>query len=167
MHHKDLHLFTSNVIFSRVSTPDLSTTVPQVDPTSITSRGMLISGSTTDTNCLQDAYRVIVGRMLTKLPQFNYLQKFLPVHIPHLYSVKMARKSIVIPLGIQHKNETKHEDCIAIMDTYMDKLTELFLAAFGEFSFTENVSNLFSLEILSQTYKSVHVFEVFTHKLQT
>jgi hypothetical protein len=45
---------------------------------------------------------------------------------PHEYTDLMSRKSHTAQLPIINANETKHEDCLKIMDTYENMLSELY-----------------------------------------
>ena len=51
--------------------------------------------------------------------------------LSHEFSQKMSSKSYVFPLPIMMKNESKHEDCMAIMDSYEEQLISLYGQAFG------------------------------------
>ena len=50
---------------------------------------------------------------------------------PHEYTDLMSRKSHTAQLPIINANETKHEDCLKIMDTYENMLSELYTEAHG------------------------------------
>ena len=65
------------------------------------------------------------------MPAFQWLKKILPNHIAHQYEEEMAKKSKVFGLPIQFKNEAKYEDCVDIMDNYIEQLTSLHTEAFG------------------------------------
>lgn len=78
-------------------------------------------------------HAIIFGRILAKhLPGFSWLNKVLPCHIEHPHEDQMAQKSEVFPLPLLFKNESKYEDCVAIMDSYEDYLIELYSSAFGK-----------------------------------
>ena len=84
---------------------------------------------------LQSAYAVIIGRILSQLPAFKWMKKILPRHIDHPYSEQMAEKSKVFALPLQFKNESKYEDCVDILDEYYEQIKQLYLEAYGNFSF--------------------------------
>ncbi|KAK6175941.1 hypothetical protein SNE40_014314 [Patella caerulea] len=127
--NKDLHMFASNVIFSRIARMDMDIESPNVDVNSIQAADVLLSSYQQEQ--LLDVYGVLIGRIMSKLPGMKFLKSHLSLHVPHQYSKKMAEKSTVIPLPILFSNETKHEDCLDIMDSYESQLTSLFTAAFG------------------------------------
>jgi hypothetical protein len=129
--NKDLHLFASNIIFSRIATIDMSNTAPCTDVQQLTSEHLLMTDLEKDK--FLGAYSVLLGRILCNIPAFHTLKKHIPSHIPHEYSQKMATKSQVFPLPIMFYNEAKHEDCMKIMDSYEDQLTSLYTNAFGKY----------------------------------
>lgn len=128
----DLHLFTSNAIFSRVATVDMNNDYPQVDTAALSYSDVLLKQDSLDRKRLVSAYETLLARILCQLPYFEKFKKLIPAHIPHEYSHKMAAVSKVFPLPLQFKNEAKHEDCLAIMDTYESQLIKLHQGAFGK-----------------------------------
>ena len=83
-----------------------------------------------------EAYSVLLARILCKVPAFEQYRKLVPDHLPHEFSKKMSRKSTVYPLQIMMKNECKHEDCLAIMDTYEQELISLYTQSFGKLCYS-------------------------------
>jgi hypothetical protein len=130
--NKDLHLFTSNVIFNRIARVDMDNQPPSTDLSKLNAESVMLRGNTLQKAKLEEAYAVLLGRTLCQLQKFQRFKKFFPPHIPHEYSKKMSKKSMVFPLPIQFKNESKHEDCMAIMDAYEKQLSELYNGAFGK-----------------------------------
>ena len=62
---------------------------------------------------------------------FKWMEPILP-DIQHLpYSAAMKKKSVVMQLPIQHKNEAKYEDCLDIMDNMEVFLQKTFREAHG------------------------------------
>lgn len=104
----------------------MSTDIPHTDVSKLSADDVLLKEN--------DPERLL-SRILCQLPYFEKYEKFLPKHIPHEFSQKMAVASNVMPLPIQFKNEAKHEDCLAIMDAYEDQITTLYQAAFGKYQF--------------------------------
>ena len=47
---------------------------------------------------------------------------FVPQHISHKYQQEMAKKSTIIPLPMQMKDEKKYEDVVDILDSYEQEL---------------------------------------------
>lgn len=85
-----------------------------------------------ETKILVKNYAVLVGRVVASLPGLKFLKNHLPRHIQHEYSADMSQKSKVFSLPMQFKNEGKYEECIDIMDNYVEQLTSLHLEAFGK-----------------------------------
>ena len=126
--NKDLHMFTSNIIFPRVYCHHLSNEEPTVGPVRIPD--ILLTQQ--DKDQLLDAYAVLVGRLLChNVPAFKWLESVLPNHIPHRQSMYMDKKSNVMPLPIIKKNESKYEDCFDILDAYEQQIVNLFVEAHG------------------------------------
>ncbi|XP_052675768.1 uncharacterized protein LOC128157314 [Crassostrea angulata] len=127
--NKDLHLFASNIIFSRIATIDMPNTPPGTNVEQLKSEHLLMTGM--EKAKFLSACSVLLARILCKIPAFENLKRQIPVHIPHEYSQKMSTRSEVFPLPIMFCNESKHEDCMGIMDSYENQLTRLFENAFG------------------------------------
>ena len=61
---------------------------------------------------------VIVSRVLTKyITSLAPFAKSIEQHIPHMYTKEMVKKSEIAVMDILMKDETKHSDMIAIMET--------------------------------------------------
>ena len=127
--HKDPHCFLSNIIFSRVATPELSTSPVVVDRHSIVPAMLLPHGPYMER--LQHCYMIILARIISDIPAFSWMKSVLPEHIEHPDAANMAKKSQVFPLRVMCKNEADHEDCIDILDSYEDLLTGYFKEATG------------------------------------
>ena len=130
--NKDLHLFTSNVLFSRVATVDLCNDPPKTDLCKIKAEEILLRNNEFQKQKLMHAYCILLGRILCKLPAFQTFRNIIPNHIPHEFMARMSERSIVLHLPIQFKNEAKHEDCLSLMDSYEDQLTQMYRGAFGK-----------------------------------
>ncbi|XP_069124032.1 uncharacterized protein [Argopecten irradians] len=127
--NQDLHLFTSNIIFSRLARIDMDNKPPRTDVNNIGAEKILLSDDQKDQ--LLDAYGILVGRIMCRLPALTFMKPHIPSHIPHQNAKKMSEKSTVLPLPIQFKNESKREDCLGIMDSYENTLVKLYTDAFG------------------------------------
>ena len=76
-----------------------------------------------DVNKVNSNLIIIVSRVLTQyLSALTPLSKAIPKHITHQYSTEMSKKSEVVVLDALMKNETKHADMIAIMNTMQEYL---------------------------------------------
>ena len=129
--HKDLHYFTSMIVFPRIVHTQMENSPPALDLEGISCQSFLLSP--VEEMHLFDAYTVILGRILLALcpVHFQWMEDLLPEHIPHNYSEHMARKSTVLGLPMQLKNEAELADCIDIMDGYVDQLGEIYTEALG------------------------------------
>jgi len=129
-HSKDLHMFTSNIILSRIATTDLDNRAPQINSTEILPEDCLLNGH--ESHSLLTGYAVILGRLLAdKFSSFSWMKRLLPQHLNHEYSWQMAQPSVVHPLPLLNKNETKYEECTDILDSYEKQLISLFKDAYG------------------------------------
>lgn len=73
--------------------------------------------------CCQENLVVLVGRVLTEyFPALAPFSKVVPKHIHHRYSAQMCKKSNVVVLDVLMRNEAKHTDMLAIMNTLQDYL---------------------------------------------
>ena len=127
--NKDMHLFTSIVVFPRIPCLHLSMIGNNIKD--VTSESLALKGD--DLNSILQAYSIIIGRMTVgEFAGLEWMKKLLPIHIPHPYSDYMQQRSIVHPLPIQHKNEMKYDDCLDIMDEYERFLIDTHTSVFGE-----------------------------------
>lgn len=132
--NKDLHLFTSNIIFPCVASVDICNDPPKVDIGNLSAENVLLSPDSAKREKLKYSYCVLLARILCTIPAFQRLRKLLPDHIPHEYTRKMSAASKVYPLPIMFKNKAKHSDCLAIMDGYESQLVDLYTKAFGKYN---------------------------------
>lgn len=124
----DLHYFASNLIVERVPCDHLSTTSPQKDILSLPNSAFLISLA--EATKLREDFKVLVARVLvTNIPQLTFLKSIVPEHIPHKYQQEMAKKSTIIPLPMQMKDEKKYEDVVDILDSYEQELEDIYIRA--------------------------------------
>ncbi|XP_069103689.1 LOW QUALITY PROTEIN: uncharacterized protein [Argopecten irradians] len=63
----------------------------------------------------KDMIQVVSNILIEHLPSFKVFKDIYPSHFKHEHSAEMAKKSIVIPLGILLKNENKTNDMIEIL----------------------------------------------------
>ena len=118
-----LHYFASNlIIVERVPCDNLSTTSPQKDILSLPNSTFLLSSA--------EDFKVLVARVLvTNIPQLSFLKSIVPQHISHKYQQEMAKKSTIIPLPMQMKDEKKYEDVVDILDSYEQELEDIYVIA--------------------------------------
>ena len=110
---KNLHLFTSNIIFSRVASVDICNDPAKVDTGNLSAANVLLSPDSAKRERLRYSYCMLLARILCTIPAFQTLRKLLPDHIPHEYARNMSAASKVCPLPIVFTNEAKHEDGLA------------------------------------------------------
>jgi hypothetical protein len=124
----DLHYFASNLIVERVPCDNLSKTSPQKDILSLPNSTFLLSSA--EATKLREDFKVLVARVLVaNIPQLSFLSSIVPQHIPHMYQQEMARKSTIIPLPMQMKDEKKYEDVVDILDSYEQELQDIYVRA--------------------------------------
>jgi hypothetical protein len=79
---------------------------------------------------LREDFKVLVVRVLvTNIPQLSFLKSIIPEHIPHKYQQEMVKKSMIIPLPMQMKDEKKYEDVADILDSYEQELEDIYIRA--------------------------------------
>ncbi|XP_048247701.1 uncharacterized protein LOC124126862 isoform X1 [Haliotis rufescens] len=68
--------------------------------------------------------------LIKDIPALSWLN--IPTHIPHSHSKTASMKTEVHPMPLLFSNEAKYEECVKILDSYEDQLTELFTSAHGD-----------------------------------
>lgn len=121
-HHGDLkHMFSLLAIRSRVKGPSPAS---HFNPPDI-SREQIATflPNTFDVKAIKDNLVVLVSRVLCSyIRLFKSQKNSVTKHIPHLHSDEMAKKSDVIVCDVFHKQETKRDHMIEIM-----QMTQEFL----------------------------------------
>ncbi len=124
----DLHYFASNLIVERVPCDNLSTTSPQKDILSLPNSTFLLNSA--EATKLREDFKILVAQVLvTNISQLSFLKSIVPQHILHKYQQEMAKKSTIIPLPMQMKDEKKYEDVIDILDLYEQELEDIYVRA--------------------------------------
>ena len=124
----DLHYFASNLIVERVPCDNLSTTSPQKDILSLPNSTFLLNSA--EATKLREDFKILVAQVLvTNISQLSFLKSIVPQHISHKYQQEMAKKSTIIPLPMQMKDEKKYEDVIDILDLYEQELEDIYVRA--------------------------------------
>ena len=124
----DLHYFASNLIVERVPCDNLSTTSPQKDILSLPNSTFLLNSA--EATKLREDFKILVARVLvTNISQLSFLKSIVPQHILHKYQQEMAKKSTIIPLPMQMKDEKKYEDVVDILDSYEQELEDIYVRA--------------------------------------
>ena len=116
-----VHWFGSAAIIQLLKFDDLPTICPQQDLLIMQPRDFMMN--ITDWDTIISNYAVIVGRILAKfLPWLKFSSKALEQPILGSKSNLLAKKSTVIPLAVQAKNEQKYADVVDVLDFYEDVL---------------------------------------------
>lgn len=116
-----LHMFSLIVGQSRTPAPELPFTGQLSQLTDTPTEYFLPTSS--DVAAVKNNLVVLVGRVLTEyFPALAPFSKVVPKHIRHRYSAQMCKKSNVVVLDVLMRNEAKHTDMLAIMNTLQDYL---------------------------------------------
>lgn len=124
----DLHYFASNLIVELVPCDNLSKTSPQKNICLLPNSIFLLSSA--EATKLREDFKVLVTRHLVdNISQLSFLKSIVPQHIPHKYQQEMAKKSTIVPLPMQMKDEKKYEDVVDILDAYEQELEDIYVKA--------------------------------------
>ncbi|KAH3889248.1 hypothetical protein DPMN_013300 [Dreissena polymorpha] len=78
----------------------------------------------------QSSVKTLVSRELLKIfPEFKWMKLVVPDHIPHHLEEIMSRQTKSFTLPILLKNEAKYEDCVCIMDSYNQQMSDWYRKA--------------------------------------
>lgn len=126
--NKDMHYFASNLIFDRVPTPDHLSVAPKHDIKSLKNSAFLLS--TVESKKLWENYKVIISRILVEyLPAFSIFKNIVPTHIDHAHQDEMSKKSVIVPLPIQMKDEKNYADVVDILSAYENAIEDIYVKA--------------------------------------
>ena len=84
-----------------------------------------------DEECkLREDFKVLVGRVLvSSIPSLAFLKSVVPEHVHHIYEEEMSKKSVIVPLPMQLKDEKKYSHVVDILDYYEDELENIYTKA--------------------------------------
>ena len=126
--NKDMHYFASNLVFDRVPTPDNLSVTPKHDIKSLQNSAFLLTAA--ESKKLLEDYKVIISRILVKyLPAFTVFKNIVLAHIDHAYQDEMSKKSVIVPLPIQMKDEKNYADVVDILSSYEDAIEDIYVKA--------------------------------------
>jgi len=126
--NEDIHYFASNLIVERVPCQNLSTTSPRKDIRTLPNSAFLLNND--EEYKLREDFKVLVGRILvSSIPSLAFLKSVIPEHIHHIYQEEMSKKSVIIPLPMQLKDEKKYSDVVDILDYYEEELENIYIKA--------------------------------------
>ena len=150
----DLHLFATNLLENRIDFSSLSLNNIKFNSIrDIPSRNFTPNIEEWKTYISNS--KVILGRILLQFfPEFKFLSKSMPKHIPHDYTKEMSLKSNIISMPIIEANETKYKDVVHILKTYEKWITEIYQEA-G--SLDGNMNSVNSEEEVDSEFKGMKV----------
>lgn len=126
--NKDLHYFASNLIVDRVPCEGLCQVYPRRNIQTLPNCHFLLNDAETDK--LREDFKVLVGRVLVAhIPSLSFLKAVIPQHIAHRYTNEMAKKSAIVSLPTQLKDEKKYDDVVDILCFYENTLEEIYSKA--------------------------------------
>lgn len=125
--NKDYHFFASNWTPFRITQDDFVNNPVLIEKVSAPHNTFITSDRFTpsqqETQLFRDSLKVLIGRILVKhCCAFKWAEPLLPKHIEHDLSEFMERKTESYRLPILLKNECKYDDCLDIMDSYVQNL---------------------------------------------
>ena len=124
--NEDIHYFASNLIAERVPCQNLSTTSPRKDIRTLPNSAFLLNNKCK----LREDFKVLVGRVLvSSISSLAFLKSVIPEHMHHIYEEEMSKKSVIVPLPMQLKDEKKYSDVVDILDYYEDELENIYINA--------------------------------------
>ncbi|CAC5412942.1 unnamed protein product [Mytilus coruscus] len=72
-----------------------------------------------DEGLIKEELSTVIKRILTShVPCFSDLKDKVVWSIPHIYQAESSKKSDIVPLGVEEKDETKTADVIELLDIY-------------------------------------------------
>ena len=115
-HDTNHHMYSMLVVKARVLPPPVYT--PFVRPSLVHLPVFSFFPSEEDVRFMKRNLVIMVSHVLCEnMKQFKHILKSLPKYIYHEYSDEMCQKSEVLVIDVLHKNEAKHDDMKAIMQT--------------------------------------------------
>lgn len=74
--------------------------------------------------------KVLLGRKIVDhMPEFKWMDKVLPDHIPHDLQQEMSTASKIFMLPVLLKNEACYSDCLHILDNYVEDINRIYAKA--------------------------------------
>lgn len=126
--NKDLHYFSSNLIVDRVPCERQCQVYPHRSIQTLSNCHFPLNDAETDK--LREDFKVLVGRVLVAhIPSLSLLKAVIPQHIAHCYTNEMAKKSAIVRLPTQLKDEKKCDDFVDILCFYENTLEEIYSKA--------------------------------------
>ena len=117
-----LHYFHCFAVRDRINLSNFSDIPPVISSLSIDDTLSKLIPTNDDQRALQHNFKVIMSQILVEeIPFFKTTFNDVIIHhIDHKYSGEMAKKSVVVPLGVIFKNEMVNEEMVDIV-THLQK----------------------------------------------
>lgn len=126
--NEDLHLFASNLIENRVNFSHLPNVHPKEDIVNFPRQHFSLNVD--EWKVYINCAKILTGRIIVEFfPKFKWLKSVIPAHISHIYSGEMAQKSTIVSLPLLNANEAKYEDCVSILRSYEQWISEIYVKA--------------------------------------
>lgn len=126
--NEDLHLFASNLIENRVNFSHLPNVHPKEDIVNFPRQHFSLNVD--EWKVYINCAKILTGRIIVEFfPKFKWLKLVIPAHISHIYSGEMAQKSTIVSLPLLNANEAKYEDCVSILRSYEQWISEIYVKA--------------------------------------
>jgi hypothetical protein len=72
---------------------------------------------------------LLARKIVAHMPEFKWMEKLLPEHIPHDLQQEMSTGSKIFMLPILLKNEACYSDCLHILDHYVEDINRIYAKA--------------------------------------
>ena len=127
-HASDYHFFASDWTPFRYEGPPIHSTATVGNPEAI---GIAtFTPSFEEVAVYKQQLKVLLGRELMEyFPAFSWMKPVLPGHIHHEHAHIMAKKSTPYVMPLLLYNEAKYDDCIHIMESYVNQLRNWYTRA--------------------------------------
>ena len=79
----------------------------------------LLKLSDEEERCTRERCKILLRRMLCEhFPAFEFLSSVVPAQTPSQYQAEMKSESVVIPLAVLMKDETKFAEVVDVLDQF-------------------------------------------------
>ncbi|XP_065926400.1 uncharacterized protein [Magallana gigas] len=127
---KDYHFFASDWVADRVSAKleDLNERSPVGDSNQLSYMNFIPTPA--ENIQFKNYLKVLLGRKIVyHMPEFKWMDKVIPDHIPHNLQQEMSTASQIFMLPVLLKNEACYSDCLHILDSYVEDMNRIYAKA--------------------------------------